>query len=135
MCTRAPKSWRRNVVVEVQLTGIEPVTAAAGALVHLHFFLRAEEMTRELDAFTPGTVTFAAEVHVKLRVALDVDQPLSGLLRLVNPLELERVKPDAAAAAETDIHREAAYGQGFQLVKAGGAFHESKVFCIELSAG
>src|SRR6185295_5325044 len=101
----------------LQFTGVEPETAAAGALVHFDLFLRAEEMAFEFEAIATGTVAFAAEVHVKLRVALDIDQPLRGLVWFVHFLQFKGVEPYAAAAAEAEVHGEAAHGQRFERVE------------------
>src|SRR5205085_3342947 len=68
-------------------------------------------------------------VHVQMRVALEIDQPLAGpFARFVHLLKLEGVEPDAGAAVASNIDGQFVDGDGTEWVEAGGAFHGSFEF-------
>src|SRR6185436_17864969 len=82
-----------------QFACVEPVSAAARALIDLDPPFGAEVAPFQFHTLAFRTGALVSGIHVKIRIALDVDQPGAGrFLRLVHLLKLECVEPNAAAA-------------------------------------
>src|SRR5688572_13308482 len=93
----------------LKLSGIQPVTAAARAEVHIDLPFGAKEMALELDAIATRTGTLDGQIHSDRGIALDVQEPLVGdLLLIIHLLELKCIEPDAPATTLANIHVHAA---------------------------
>jgi hypothetical protein len=116
-----------------QLTGVQPVAAAIGALIHFDTAFGTKEMPMQLDAEATGTFAFAPRVDAKAPIALDLQERFPGwLVGIVHTLHLEGIKPDAATATLADIHSKIADLDFSQLVEAGWAFHTRTPFTLLL---
>ena len=107
-----------------ELAGIEPVTAAVRALIHFHAAFGAEKMALQLDRVAPGTIPFAGGINPHCRIAGDTLKCAPAAVgKFFDPLQLERVKPDATAAAVTDIQRDTSHVNFGQRIETCRAFH------------
>jgi hypothetical protein len=107
-----------------QFARIQPVPIAIGALVHFDSAFGAEEMPHQLHPFAPRAITLARRIDDDIFVALNFKQMLPGaFLLLINALKLERVEPDAAATALTNVYLQVSDLPFGQIIEARGAFH------------
>jgi hypothetical protein len=107
-----------------EFAGIEPVTAAIGALVDLDLAFGAREMAMQLDVATAGTGAFSGRVDGNAGVPFDLQQVFAGrFLFFIDALEFERVKPNASTASLTNVHANIADLFLDQFVVARGTFH------------
>jgi len=84
-------------------------------------------MAFEFDACTARAFSLAAKIHLHPFIAANIQQMGSGCFRfLVDPLQLEGIKPDPAAAALADIDYQAADLRLGQFVETRWAFHTRK---------
>ena len=61
-----------------ELTGIEPDTGTAGALIYCHLLFDAEEVPHHDDAVTLGAISSFFEVKCYGGVGFDIEQGLAG---------------------------------------------------------
>ena len=108
-----------------QLSCIQPIAAAAGTLVDLHFTFGAKVMAMQLHIFAAGTFTFARAVDDYGFVSLNVKQRFAGsLIFLVDTFQLKGVKPNATTSPLANIDHQAAHLHLSELVKASWTFHK-----------
>lgn len=109
----------------LEFAGVQPITRAVGAMIHLDLFERAEEMSLEFDTLTTWAGAFAGVVHLYDRIALDAQKVFRGhILAIVHAFQLECVEPETTAAAVAGVHGHAAHGHFGHLKVTGRAFHE-----------
>jgi hypothetical protein len=110
-----------------QLSGVKPVTATVGALVHFDAPAGAEEMAMELDALAARAGAFAGRVHGDPVVPLDPKQWLGGRLALfIHALQFEGVEPNPPAAALAGIHIQVADLELGQFMVTRWTFHRER---------
>ena len=110
-----------------QLSGVKPVTATVGALVHFDAPAGAEEMAMELDALAARTLPLAGRVDNDPLVPLNRKQRLSSRLVLfIHALQLEGVEPNPPAAALAGIHIQVADLELGQFMVTRWTFHRER---------
>ena len=88
----------------LQFAGIEPVPGAVRTLIDLHPAFAAEEVTVKLHPGASGTFPLPALVDDDALIASDFQQAVSGLVLLIHTLQFERIEPNAATPALTNIY-------------------------------
>jgi hypothetical protein len=107
-----------------QLTCIEPVPAAIGALVDLDAAFRAEEMPMEFDLGTPRAFALARRVnHNAFGPAYPKQRLACPLIFFVDLLQFKRVKPDAAAPVLAYIDHQLSDLHLREIIEARWTFH------------
>jgi hypothetical protein len=111
-----------------QFTGVEPITAAIRALIHLDTAFGAEKMAVQPHAVATRAVTFAGRVYRNPFVAVNLEERFAcHFAFLVDALELERVEPDPAAAVLAHIDDQTADLHFSQFIEASWAFHKASL--------
>jgi hypothetical protein len=114
-----------------QFASIQPIPSAIRAFIHFDLASCAEKMAFEFDARASRAFALAGNIHLYPFIAANVQQMISGRLRfLINPLQLEGIKPNAAATAVANIDHQAAHLCLGQFVETRRAFHACK-FALE----
>jgi hypothetical protein len=87
-----------------QFAGIEPITAAAWALVHLDPALGTEKVPVKFYFRAARAVAFARTIYHNVLMALNTKQRFTGgLVLFVDALQFERVKPDTATPTLANV--------------------------------
>ncbi len=108
-----------------QLSGIEPVTPAIGALIDLDLAFGAEKMPVQPHAIATGTIAFARGIDGDPLVPLEMEQRFTGyFIFFIDALEFKGVEPYPTAASLTDVNDQAADLHLSQLIEASWAFHK-----------
>jgi hypothetical protein len=115
-----------------QLTGVEPITAAVWAMIHLNLLLCAEKVALELHVIAARAIALARLIYNDHRVVLNPQKIFRRDFALfIHTLKFKRVEPDAAATAGASIHGYAAEFEFRQIAGTGRAFHFRQ--CLWLS--
>ena len=90
-------------------------------------------MAFEFDAGTAGALALAGNIHLHTFITTNIQQMGPRRLRfIINPLQLEGIKPNSAAAALANIDHQATDLSLGQFVETRWAFHTFQ-FCIEIA--
>jgi hypothetical protein len=88
-----------------QFAGIEPIAAAAWALVHFDPALGTEKVPVKFYSRAARAIAFARTVYHNVLIALNMKQGFaSRLVLFVDALQFERVKPDTATPTLANIN-------------------------------